>query len=61
MVSDSKKKRMEAKAAKAAAKGEKPVSRVGSKASLKHNDSVADSLASQMEDGTYAQRDWMWC
>ena len=52
-ISESKKKRLEAKAAKAAAKGE-TVSRVSSKASLKKVDSVADSLASQMEDGTSA-------
>jgi hypothetical protein len=52
MVSDSKQKRLEARAAKAAAKGDKAVSRVSSKASLKKVESVADSLASQMEDGT---------
>jgi len=52
-ISESKKKRLEAKAAKAAAKGE-TVSRVSSKASLKKVGSVADSLASQMEDGTFA-------
>ena len=51
MVSDSKKKRLEAKAAKAAAEG-KPIARVKSAASLKKNASVADSLASQMEEGT---------
>jgi hypothetical protein len=51
MVSDSKKKRLEAKAAKAAAEG-KPLGRVKSAASLKKNASVADSLASQMEEGT---------
>lgn len=50
MVSDSKKKRLEAKAAKAAAEG-KPIDRVKSAASLKKNASVADSLASQMEEG----------
>ena len=54
MVSDSKKKRLEAKAAKAAAKGEK-VGRVKSSSSLKKAESVADSLASQMEDGAWFQ------
>ena len=51
MVSDSKKKRLEAKAAKAAAEG-KPIGRVKSAASLKKTASVADSLASQIEEGT---------
>ena len=64
MVSDSKKKRLEAKAAKAAAKGEK-IERVKSSASLKQAASVADSLASQMEDGTlpdcFRDETWSFC